>query len=108
MSRKSESQLQPKLQVARVEGPSRLPKAAAVDPIVFNSASRKLEVGEFFRAAIRRANETSGLPVTDIKEREILNRGVAELGLPLEQIQGRMFGPRGERMRNSRPWQAGS
>ena len=47
--------------------------------------------GEFFRAAIRRANETCGLPVTGIKEREILNRGVAELGLPLEALKGRML-----------------
>jgi hypothetical protein len=47
--------------------------------------------GEFFRAAIRRANETCGLAVTGVKEREILNRGVAELGLPLEEIQGRML-----------------
>ncbi len=47
--------------------------------------------GEFFRAAIKRANETCALPVTGIKEREILNRGVAELGLPLEEIQGRML-----------------
>ena len=47
--------------------------------------------GEFFRAAIRRANETCGLAVTGIREREILNRGVAELGLPLEEIQRRMF-----------------
>jgi hypothetical protein len=37
------------------------------------------------------ANETCGLPVTCIKEREILNRGVAEIGLPLEEIQGRML-----------------
>lgn len=42
--------------------------------------------GEFFREAIRRANETCGLPVTGIKEREILSRGAAELGLPLERI----------------------
>src|SRR6266481_4890546 len=47
--------------------------------------------GEFFRAAIRRANENCGLPVTGIKEREILNCGVAELGLALEEIQRRMF-----------------
>jgi len=47
--------------------------------------------GEFFRAAIRSANETCGLPVTGIKEREILNRGVAELGLHLKEIQGRML-----------------
>jgi hypothetical protein len=47
--------------------------------------------GEFFRTAIRRASETSGLPVIGIKEREILNRGVAELGLPLEKIQGRIL-----------------
>ena len=47
--------------------------------------------GEFFRAAIKRANETCALPVTGIKEREILNRGVAELGLPVEEIQGRML-----------------
>jgi hypothetical protein len=32
-----------------------------------------------------------GLPVTGIKEREILNRGVAELGFSLEEIQGRML-----------------
>jgi hypothetical protein len=48
--------------------------------------------GELFRAAIRRANETCGLRVTSIKEREILIRGVAELGLPLEEIQGRELG----------------
>lgn len=47
--------------------------------------------GAFFRAAIKRANETCALPVTGIKEREILNRGVAELGLPLAEIQGRML-----------------
>ena len=47
--------------------------------------------GEFFRAAIRRANEACGLLVTGIKEREILNRGVSELGFPLEEIQGRML-----------------
>jgi len=47
--------------------------------------------GEFFRAAIRRANETYGLPVSGVKEREILNRGVSKLGLPLEEIQGRML-----------------
>ena len=47
--------------------------------------------GEFFRASIRRANETCGLPVTDTKEREVLNRGVVELGLPLEEIQSRML-----------------
>ena len=47
--------------------------------------------GEFFRAAIRSANETCGLPVTGIKECEILNRGVAELGLHLKEIQGRML-----------------
>jgi hypothetical protein len=47
--------------------------------------------GEFFRAAIRCANETCGLPVTGIKEGEILNRGVAELGLPLEALKGRML-----------------
>src|SRR6266849_1192163 len=41
--------------------------------------------------AIGRANETCGLPVTGIKEREILDRGVAELDLPLEEIQGRML-----------------
>jgi hypothetical protein len=47
--------------------------------------------GEFFRAAIRRANETYGLPVSGVKEREILNRGVSKFGLPLEEIQGRML-----------------
>jgi len=47
--------------------------------------------GEFFRDAIRRANVACGLPVTDIREREILSCAVAELGLPLEIIQNRML-----------------
>jgi hypothetical protein len=47
--------------------------------------------GEFFREAIRRANEACGLPVTGIKEREILSRGAAELGLPLERIHRRLL-----------------
>jgi hypothetical protein len=55
--------------------------------------------GEFFRDGIRRANVACGLAVTDIREREIMSRAVAELGLRLEIIQkrtlelGRTIGP---------------
>src|SRR5271169_7193281 len=47
--------------------------------------------GEFFREAIRRANEACGLPVIGIREREILSRGAAELALPVERIPRRLL-----------------
>jgi len=47
--------------------------------------------GEFFREAIRHASEACGLPVTRMKEREILSSGAAELGLRPEELQRRML-----------------
>jgi hypothetical protein len=70
--------------------------------------------GEFFRAAIRRANETCGLAVTVIKEREILTVGSPSLASPSKKSRaecsnwGGQLVPRGDRMRNSQAWQAGS
>jgi hypothetical protein len=55
--------------------------------------------GEFFRQAIRRASEKSSVPVTGIKEREILGRVSDDLGLSSEELQqqiaemGRVLGP---------------
>jgi hypothetical protein len=55
--------------------------------------------GEFFRNALRRASQASAMPVTGIKESEILGRSASELGLPAEELQrrsvemGRLLGP---------------
>jgi len=63
----------------------------ALESILASHALIHTAEGEFFRDAIRRANVACGLPVTDIREREILTCGVAELGLPLEAIQSQML-----------------
>ena len=43
--------------------------------------------GEFFRNALKYASEASAVPVTGVKEREILSRSAKELGLPAEELQ---------------------
>lgn len=63
----------------------------SLESILVSHATIHSAEGEFFREAIRRASEACGLPVTGIREREIMTLGVAELGLPLEKIQYRML-----------------
>ena len=45
--------------------------------------------GDLFRDALRHASGQCGVPVTGIKERELLARAAAELGVPEDEIQRR-------------------
>ena len=55
--------------------------------------------GELFRSALTQAIERCGLPLTKVRERELWNRGVAELHVSLDELQryvaemGRPIGP---------------
>lgn len=55
--------------------------------------------GEFFREALVHASERCGLPVSRVREREVLERGSAGLRLPADKLQrriaelGRSLGP---------------
>ena len=55
--------------------------------------------GELFREALMHASKHCGLPVTGVKERELYDRGSAELGIPIEKLQrqvselGKSIGP---------------
>jgi hypothetical protein len=70
-----------------------------LESILSSHAMLHAAEGEFFREAIKHACETCGVPVTRIREREILSVGAATLGRPLEKIQhymlelGRPLGP---------------
>jgi hypothetical protein len=70
--------------------------------------------GEFFRAAIRRANETCGLPVTGIEgARNTEPCGRRAWPPPSKKSRAERTGAANwssvaNRMRNSQPWQAGS
>jgi hypothetical protein len=70
-----------------------------LDSILASHAMIHTAEGEFFRNALRRASEASAMPVTGVKEREILGRSASELGLPAEELRrrtvemGRLLGP---------------
>ena len=55
--------------------------------------------GELFREALSHASDISGLPVRRVKERDLLERGVSELGIPSAELErtlaelGRAIGP---------------
>ena len=55
--------------------------------------------GELFRGAIIRASEHFHLPITGVRERDLMARGAAELAIPLTELQlrltelGRAVGP---------------
>jgi hypothetical protein len=55
--------------------------------------------GEFFRSALIRASEHFGLPITAVREQELLERAASELELTTEKLQdcvaemGRPLGP---------------
>lgn len=84
----------------------RLPAHAVVGSIMLEGSGRPLGTlqstlashamihtaeGEFFRQAITQATADCGPLLTRIKEREILDRATAELGLSLEEIHDRML-----------------
>jgi len=70
-----------------------------LESILASHAMVQTAEGEFFRNVLRGASEASAIPVTGVKESEILGRSASELGLPAEELQrrtiemGRLLGP---------------
>lgn len=46
--------------------------------------------GEFFRQALVEAGEHCGLPVLGVKEKELYERGAAQLGIPSSELERRL------------------
>lgn len=46
--------------------------------------------GELFREALRAASRECGLPLTEVRERELFARAAGDLGLPVAQLEQRV------------------
>src|SRR5258708_37798256 len=71
----------------------------ALDKILASHALIHTAEGEFYRNALVEAAEHYGLKVTGVKERELFERGAAQLRLPIKQVErciaelGKPIGP---------------
>ena len=71
----------------------------ALDKILASHALIHTAEGEFYRTALVEAGEYCGLKVTGVKERELFERGAAQLRLSIKQVErciaelGRPIGP---------------
>lgn len=71
----------------------------ALEAILASHALIHTAEGEFYRNALVEAGQHCGLPVTGVKERELFERGAAQLHLPVNQVErciaelGRPIGP---------------